>query len=389
MTTGNMAYGSVRLDKNNYRFGRYTTRYWNGGDRSPSSRRISLSGLSKEDRRLYLASARLVKRAPFEPHPYNADITNHDIPLVSIRWKHPKYGEWSVDDVSLRSFTGDPVEPVDPWTDNHHLNLIKKLHDEVVGGGFNLSVSIAEMGETVHFIGDVSRRIASVGKDFVRFVSAHNRRRTSQTIIAVRDAWLAHQYAIRPLLGDIKNACETIANINNRQHTTRFTVTGQERDSCPGNNLNPAEYWGGGTTEVVSGEKIIAYIFDGPNALLDASGILDPSSVLWEKTRLSFVADWFLPVGAFLNAVSFWRLYSGTFIVSRRTVYKNSGFGLSGGFYTIQGGHSSYTRTVVSRTVGAELAIPYPKPHVFDSVRKSWQHGVSGVALALGTYKGH
>lgn len=378
MTTGSMTTGNRFLDRNGIYAGSWTSRSWSGGDRS-SGTRISLSGMSAEDRRLLLYNARRVKRAaPFEPHDYSCTILDEQVPLITY-WN--KLGNWgSTDPQSLAAVFGYPTYIADPWTDNHHLNLVAKLRDKVVGGGLNVAVSVAEMSQTARFIGDVARRVAKLDKSFKKLVSRKYKIPPTKVVRGLRDDWLAYQYAVQPLLGDVKNACQTLATINNRKHTQRFVVRDEVSESGPGHSL---DYWSPGTAVTRSGEQIIAFIFDGPNALLDASGILDPASVLWEKIPFSFVADWFLPVGDFLKAVSFWRAYEGQFIVTRKVVKSCSGFGGSGRIYAVSGGTLSRSTTTITRTVSTDIKIPYPRAQGLGSLSSDLRHAISGVALLL------
>lgn len=378
MTTGNVRWGNRFLDVYGQEAGRWTEKTWSGGDRPPRTR-LSLSGMTPEERRLYLYNARRVRKAPFEPHPYTCHISTIDIPLVTYWNKLGKYGNATPQAVT--GIFGRPVFPSDPWTNNHHLELIAKLKDKVVGGGFNAAVSIAEMGQTCRFIGDVARRVAVLDRSFKKLVRKRYKVPPTHVVKSLRDDWLAYQYAVMPLLQDVKSAAETLATINNRKATNRFTVRSEVVNTDTG--INPPYAWQNGNAVTRSGEQIIAFIHDGPNALLEASGITDPASVLWEKTRLSFVADWFLPVGDFLKAVSFWRSYEGTFVVTRKVVRSVSGFGASGTIYDVSGGTLSQTIVDIDRSVTTELAIPYPRLRGLGQSAKDLRHAISGVALML------
>jgi len=402
VTTGNVVYGNRFLDRLGTFAGSWTEKTWTGGDRPPAARRISLSGMTREEKRLYFYTARRVRRAaPFEPHAYSCTITNRTNPLITYV-NVP--GKWEVSNPhGSQGAFGLPSFPPDPWTDNHHLSLIANLRDKVVGGGFNLSVTIAEMGQTAQFIGDVARRINRLDKVWKRAVRKRYSRgpgsvkllpsgliinsgkrsiriSAPEIIGTLRDDWLAYQYAVKPLLGDIRNACETLANINNRKKTTRFSAHLREVVSAPGNSN---DFWNGGTSTVTSGERIVAYISDGPNILLEASGILNPEVVLWEKIPFSFVADWFLPVGDFLKAVSFWRNWEGQFVVTRKVHKVNPSYGGSGSVYTVSGGTQSYSQLSLTRTVQSQLVIPYPKLQGLGQANHDLRHAISGVALLL------
>jgi len=111
---------------------------------------------------------------------------------------------------------------------------------------------------------------------------------------------------------------------------------------------------------------IRAILKDEPNRLLSYTGLADPASVLWERTPLSFVADWMLPVGDFLAAVDFWRRNEGVFVVTHVQEWTCAGIpqvlpsnGRPRFTWEPQSGFS-YRDLKMERTVNTELQIPYP-----------------------------
>jgi len=102
-----------------------------------------------------------------------------------------------------------------------------------------------------------------------------------------------------------------------------------------------------------------------PNRWLSYTGLADPATILWERTPLSFVVDWMLPVGDFLAAVDFWRRNEGTFVVTHVQEWTCFSWTVvpdpdgSSQSWTATGGYS-YRELRMERTVNTELQIPYP-----------------------------
>lgn len=119
------------------------------------------------------------------------------------------------------------------------------------------------------------------------------------------NAWLETSYGWRPLLSDIYGAAELLAEQHTESRPTRSVGRGkQEKDFT-------YKY----TTEGLTGESrghaevkcmIIAY-YDVASQYLDllrSTGIANPGLLAWEVLPLSFVFDWFIPVGKYLEAVN-------------------------------------------------------------------------------------
>jgi hypothetical protein len=146
-------------------------------------------------------------------------------------------------------------------------------------------------------VGDVAKRVAE----------------KSET---VGDAWLAYRYGWKPLLGDIYGACEQIA-LQDAGTYHRYRVKAQARvkaktsvkisslaNYVTGSNTIKAQVTGVNNTE--SQARVVLYANRSAEnyiALRDV-GVGDPLSTLWELLPYSFVVDWFLGVGNFLEAVT-------------------------------------------------------------------------------------
>lgn len=124
----------------------------------------------------------------------------------------------------------------------------------------------------------------------------------------IADQWLQLQYGWKPLLQDIYGVCEELAN----RHTSwpkEEKVEASAQDSVTDTKVSLVYYNGhviGSTTEskttaitVRGGFMITA----GPEQKLAKLGLSNPALLGWELIPYSFVVDWFLPVGDWLNTL--------------------------------------------------------------------------------------
>lgn len=115
--------------------------------------------------------------------------------------------------------------------------------------------------------------------------------------------WLEISFAWRPLIQDVYNACQVLSN--GLSNGPGFVVSHRESEA-----LQPP--FRGGSTVVIDEE------FDGKREVtvevgfrptnsylwdLQKLGLTNPASLAWELIPMSFVVDWFVPVGNFLEGL--------------------------------------------------------------------------------------
>jgi len=116
--------------------------------------------------------------------------------------------------------------------------------------------------------------------------------------------WLEYQYGWLPLMGDIYDAHQLLQKgfREKAQIASSIRVLQDEyhlrRDYS--NFL--------GFDEVTSNATYVAKVFykvdDTQLSRLGQMGLVNPASVAWELVPFSFVVDWFLPVGQYIEAMS-------------------------------------------------------------------------------------
>lgn len=200
------------------------------------------------------------------------------------------------------------------------------LLQDIKGMKIDLMQVYAERNLTAHLVGDIATKVAGaishlrkgdiVGAANAIGVKAGKRassrfrksfaRDQSQ---AVANGWLSLQYGWKPLLSDVYGACETLARVNatseyvsTKKSKTRVTPLRLFTTSKSGVSLV--------TTRCESGERrttvkcgVTYYRPSGSVADLASLGITNPLLLAWELMPYSFVVDWFLPIGSWLDTL--------------------------------------------------------------------------------------
>jgi hypothetical protein len=123
--------------------------------------------------------------------------------------------------------------------------------------------------------------------------------------LAPMNRWLEYQYAWSPLLNDVYGAQDAL--LKEPRNSMRFTVRSKQSDRDPvsqtGENLGscPVKWTGHKKAEC---KVSLTYI---PSVsmwnTIASCGLTNPLLLQWELVPFSFVADWFIPIGNWLNAM--------------------------------------------------------------------------------------
>ncbi len=318
-----------------------------------------------------------------EPHPYTMEMSSfRNFP---IRYKTPFTGPNFKTGTALSCFGGIETPNV-LLTANDELQLINSLYEQVAGSDFNLAVTLVETRETLDTIANGAIKIARALQfarklDVVGVAKAlgvkprgkYNNRNHGYTATSL---WLEHRYGWMPILQDTYSAAKLLAVQLNMPQSKRYTsrIKRQASLSAPAHG-----YWKYGTNVRVIRKQIVAYISEQPSTL-ELTGLLNPLAVAWEAVPFSFVADWFLPVGNYLQARGAASVLKGTFVTTTFETTTQEGL-FSGNFYTIENGQNyGSVSATVTRTVSNSLNVPLPSFVPFSKAI-SWKRAVSALSL--------
>lgn len=129
--------------------------------------------------------------------------------------------------------------------------------------------------------------------------------------------WLAIQYGWKPLLADIDGAFQALGTLSNRQalgsqvvHRVTASASASTETSSRFTIANYPALDGGSTLQSVQTRTrygICYRVSDPTAAYLQQMGFTNPINLLWEILPYSFVVDWFLPIGPFLESLDYSR----------------------------------------------------------------------------------
>lgn len=141
---------------------------------------------------------------------------------------------------------------------------------------------------------------------------------------SIASNWLALQYGWKPLLSDIEGFLKVMGNqLGPQDHVQKAyssaTVNKQVSNPVP---VVGVGYPNGRTTFSYQSrcKFVIRYRMDNPLLNLFAqTGFTNPINLFWETLPFSFVADWFLPIGSYLQQFSAWD--GLTFLSGSKTLF--------------------------------------------------------------------
>jgi len=264
---------------------------------------------------------------------------------------------------------GSVTDPSASWLQTGSLqakatsNLLKNLRDSA----FNAAQAIGERKQTADLVAGTAKKVASSLRNlrkgnFARAASdlgvtpkkRAGRRFNSQFATdqakATGNAWLELQYGWKPLLSDVYGAMETLAKANNpagNPNTIYKKATGRAKRSEEPRTVTrtslPAGYSGwdevtrSGKTTVIVKTGVTYSLSSQPLASLKSVGITNPLLLAWELLPYSFVVDWFMPIGNYLesldatNGLSFYDGYMSTFVRFEATTIASSSYSYNTG----------------------------------------------------------
>jgi len=188
---------------------------------------------------------------------------------------------------------------------------------------WNLGQSLAEAPETIQFIistvkrvlalysavkrGNLAKILAVLKSAYKTILSRKGRSKLGKALRrSSSSAWLEVQFAWRPLLNDVYQATKLLAD--GLKQPNAFVAKAESEDASlaplsASRNLNSGVLRERFTNK--RGVKVeVGYKVTNPLLYdLDRLGLTNPLSLAWELVPLSFVLDWFIPIGTFLDGI--------------------------------------------------------------------------------------
>lgn len=256
---------------------------------------------------------------------------------------------------------------------NDILTAQSNLLNSVKGHEFNLAVNAAQGRQTVDMVVNAITSIGGAISDLRkgrfenaarRFGVAQRPSKLSEKDISGR--WLELQYGWLPAISDVFEACKAYEAITSgpRVGRARGSVKRSSTQDC---SESPSAYHCYGLQR---DSYSIVYEFTEQMSVARELGLSDPATVVWEIIPYSFVVDWFIPIGSYLENLNQIPTLSGRFLTTKLTRYEgsNNGTMVPLSFHPWQKIpviNQSYVR--LERTVSSSIPVPKPQFNTLPS----------------------
>lgn len=202
---------------------------------------------------------------------------------------------------------------------------VSKIASKAQGAKVNLGQMMAERKQTVNLVATTASRLAQAYSSLRKGNLSHaykalslqrtppkkvlddyKFRHPKSPDLAASSLWLEIQYGWKPLLSDIYNSCELLAEGVVARHPI-CEVRGASKEKIitvnPLGSRADGGGWVGIQTEEYAAMTTVQYTFSDEMAtVLSKTGVSNPALLAWELVPYSFVVDWFLPVGNYLES---------------------------------------------------------------------------------------
>lgn len=192
------------------------------------------------------------------------------------------------------------------WSGLDELALQSKLSSRIRRHQFNLAVNVAEGKKTVAM---VTQNLTALGKAFraarrgdwkqslASLRAPSNSRKLAFSSKEIASRWLELQYGWLPLLSSTYDAAKAFEAYTSGPRVNSLRVFRVK--SGPYNGSQSPTLWSGnGSYRYLKSYR--CEMMEQMSAVREL-GLMDPASVAWELIPYSFVVDWFVPIGTYLE----------------------------------------------------------------------------------------
>lgn len=198
---------------------------------------------------------------------------------------------------------------------------------------------------------------------------------------SLESRWLEYQFGWLPLMGSIYDSHQLVTK-GFRQKSPLMSAVRRQTDRIDEERIYSAQFKYRVQSQRADWVKVFYSVENGTLSTLAQMGLINPLEVAWELTPFSFVVDWFLPVGNFLEActarlgVTFIDGYYATYVEGSTTCFAppvdvyNSDCTVND--QIVVNDYSGYTRSKLSG---------FPFPGLYFKNPFSTSHVLSALAL--------
>lgn len=251
------------------------------------------------------------------------------------------------------------------WDSNLENQLLNKLATNIRKHQFHAGVAIGEGRQAVQM---VLGTITGIKKGFLRTLDYTLNKRPSQgrrrrlTDKDISSAYLQTVFGWLPLIQDCFEAMKAFEALSSVR-STRYNAKVMIGRSCE-SSAHPNAFSG----TAVRRRKILYEMWEDISAVRSL-GLDNPSSVLWELTPWSFLFDYFLPFGTYLDNLAIIPKLKGRFLLTEKVQMNAvalrpppifSSGGAMTDLYGVPNEKASYAFTFTRTPTGYAPSVPLP-----------------------------
>lgn len=270
-----------------------------------------------------------VRPAPFNPYLRVGNDTVTDSLLIRDEIvSGPKAGHYHV--TAIAQYMGldsnNPAQTLGVSSSelsNCETLVLNSLMDQILNQKAQLAEYFAEWRQTVNLVISTAHRLTTAvqhirhldfpGASRALLGNRRSNNRLGRVVGGIPEQWLAFKYGWQPLLGDIYGSIQTLAEHATfnppliRAHAVKTVHHEARRSTTSGTLLFniPAGTWVSDDA-ITRGEGLLEFgVSSDFGQMLAQTGLVSPYSIAWELIPYSFVVDWFVPVGAYLQRMTY------------------------------------------------------------------------------------
>lgn len=194
------------------------------------------------------------------------------------------------------------------FTVKDEYKLLAKLLQKVKGHSYNLGVSLAEVDKLAGTIVTTITNLSLGIRDLKRLQFAQFARRFGagppsskkvkrMQLLDISGRYLEMRYAWEPAIDDAYSACQAFEALSSGPRKQLFRA-GRAVESVKNVDGN----YHVGSRKAIARRSYTYEMYEELSAARQM-GLANPASIIWERIPFSFVFDWFIPVGSYLELI--------------------------------------------------------------------------------------